>query len=430
MSSPELRRVEVLARVKSKDLKLTDAAELMEVSYRQAKRLWRRYRKQGAKGLKHGSAGRRSNRAKPEKFREKVLRLIRAKYSGPVGERFGPTLAAEHLASEDGLEVDAETLRRWMLKVGLWSRERKHKPHRKRRERKAHFGELVQMDGSFEKWLEERGPAGCLMNMVDDATGTTLNRLGEQETTWAAAGVLRAWIASYGVPMALYTDWKNVYVREPNAKERVSGAAPLTQFGAMCGRLGIRIIAASSAQAKGRVERNHGTHQDRLVKKLRRRKIASLAAANEFLQAEYLPEHNRRFARPAAAEEDYHGPAPGKRALDEIFRMETERTLSNDWVVRHENRLYQVKRESSYAPARSKVTVCEWEDGRLEIRYRGKRLGYEEIAQRPAKVASPVVGVHQHHRPKPPQADHPWRQAYQEMRPRSRRSERAGQLWK
>jgi hypothetical protein len=221
-----------------------------------------------------------------------------------------------------------------------------------------------------------------------------------------------------------------VYVREPNAKERVSGAAPLTQFGAMCGRLGIRIIAASSAQAKGRVERNHGTHQDRLVKKLRRRKIASLAAANEFLQAEYLPEHNRRFARPAAAEEDYHGPAPGKRALDEIFRMETERTLSNDWVVRHENRLYQVKRESSYAPARSKVTVCEWEDGRLEIRYRGKRLGYEEIAQRPAKVASPVVGVHQHHRPKPPQADHPWRQAYQEMRPRSRRSERAGQLWK
>jgi transposase len=422
MSSPELRRVEVLARVKSRDLKLTDAAELIGVSYRQAKRLWRRYVRQGAKGLKHRNAGRRSNRAKPKEFREKVLRLLRAKYSGPVGERFGPTLAAEHLASEDGLEVDAETLRRWMLSAGLWSRKRKHKPHRKRRERKAHFGELVQMDGSFEKWLEGRGPAGCLMNMVDDATGTTLNRLGEQETIWAAAGVLRAWIESYGVPLALYTDWKNVYVREPNAKERVSGAVPMTQFGAMCGRLGIRIIAASSPQAKGRVERNHGTHQDRLAKKLRRKKIATAEAANEFLKQEYLPEHNRRFARAAAAKEDYHRAKPAKRALDEIFRMETERTLSNDWVVRHDSRFYQVKRESSYAPALSKVTVCEWEDGRLEIRYRGKRLVYEEIVERPAKVAAPAVPAHRHH-PNAPAANHPWRQAYQEMRPRPERRE-------
>jgi hypothetical protein len=110
-----------------------------------------------------------------------------------------------------------------------------------------------------------------------------------------------------------------------------------------------------------------------------------------------------------------------KTPVDESFRMEKDRTLSNDWMVRHENRLYQVKRD--YAPARSKVTVCEWEDGRLEIRHRGKRLGYAEIAQPPAKVAGTAGGVHGHHRPKPPQADHPWRQAYQEMRSRSRRSE-------
>ena len=188
MSSTELRRIEVLARVKSNELKLTDAAELIGVSYRQAKRLWKRYRKQGAKGLQHRSAGRISNRAKDRGFREKVLRLIRSKYSGPVGERFGPTLAAEHLASEDQLEVDAETLRRWMRQAGLWSRERKPKTHRKRRERKAHFGELVQMDGSFEKWLEDRGPAGCLMNMVDDATSTTLNQLGSRRPSGRRLG--------------------------------------------------------------------------------------------------------------------------------------------------------------------------------------------------------------------------------------------------
>src|SRR5208283_6209364 len=151
------------------------------------------------------------NRAKPEKFRRKVLRLIREKYSGTEQERFGPTLAAEHLADEDGLEVGEETLRRWMLAEGLWSRMRRRKAHRKRRERREHFGDLVQLDGSFHAWFEERGPRGCLMNMVDDATGTTMAHLCKEETTWDAVAVLRLWIAQHGVPLALYTDWKNVY---------------------------------------------------------------------------------------------------------------------------------------------------------------------------------------------------------------------------
>ena len=141
------------------------------VSYRQTKRLWKRYREEGAEGLKHRSAGRRSNRAKPEKFRRQVLGLVRRKYSGDEGQRFGPTLAAEHLSTEDGLEIDAETLRRWMLGERLWSRERKRRAHRKRRERKEHFGELVQLDGSFDDWLEGRGPEGCLMDLATRSTG-------------------------------------------------------------------------------------------------------------------------------------------------------------------------------------------------------------------------------------------------------------------
>ena len=421
MSSEELRRVEILARVKSRQLKLRDAAALLEVSYRQAKRLWKRYRKQGAAGLKHGSVGRRSSRAKPEKWRRKVLRLVRQKYAGEEGQRFGPTLAAEHLESEDGVQIDAERLRRWMLAEGLWSRVRKRRPHRSRRERKWHFGELVQLDGSFHDWLEERGPGGCLMNMVDDATGITLSRLGEQETIWAAANVLEAWIRAYGVPQALYTDWKNVYKREPTEKELLRGEVAVTQFGHMCERLGIGIIAARSAQAKGRVERNHGTHQDRLVKKMRRQKIGTHAAANEFLEKEYLPEHNRRFARVAAAPEDYHRAAPGKAELEEVFRLETERTLGNDWVVRYENRLFQVTRQSGYAPAQSKVVVCEWQDGRVEIRYRGKRLRYAEIAERPAKLVEERKGVRRR-LPLPPKAEHPWKRSYREMRPRRSRA--------
>jgi transposase len=280
MSRRELGRVEVLARVRSGQLRVVDAARLMRVSYRQGKRLWKRYGEEGAAGLKHRSAGRRSHRAYPEKFRRHVLGLVREKYGGAVGERFGPTLAAEHLASEDGQKVHAETLRRWMLAEGLWSRERRRRRHRRRRDRKEHLGELVQMDGSFHAWLEERGPEGCLMDLVDDATNTTLARLGQEETIWAAAGALRAWIERYGVPQALYVEWKNLYKRAANAQERLRGQEPITQFGRMCAKLGIELIAASSPEAKGRVERVHGTHQDRLVKKLRLRKIASHGEAN------------------------------------------------------------------------------------------------------------------------------------------------------
>ena len=351
MSARELTRVEVLARVKAGALSVKSAAVLLSVSYRQAKRLVRRYRAEGAKGLKHGSAGRPSNHARPTAERERALAFVREKYSGPVGVRFGPTLAAEHLASEDGVTVHHDTLRRWMLPVGLWSRARKRAPHRQRRERKAHFGELVQLDGSFHLWYEARAPRGCLMNLVDDATGRTLARLGGEETIWAAADVLRRWIEAYGVPLALYTDWKNVYVRVPNAEEQVTGAVPLTQFGRMCAALGIQIIAASSPQAKGRVERNHGTHQDRLVKKLRRLGIADAPAANAFLETTYLPEHNVRFAQAPASAEDFHRRTPSRTALNQALQLEATRVLSNDWVIRYDTRYLQVARQSHQAPA-------------------------------------------------------------------------------
>ena len=364
----------------------------------------------------HGNVGRGSNHAKPRRLRRRVLGLVRKKYGGERGERFGPTLAAEHLQQEDGLGVGVETLRQWMLAEGLWSRERRGQKHRRRRERKAHFGELVQLDGSFHAWLEGRGPRGCLMNMGDDATGTTLCRLGQEETIWAAVGVLRAWIERYGVPQALYTDGKNVYVREPNAQERLRGEEPLTQFGRMCGELGIKIIAASSPQAKGRVERNHGTHQDRLVKKLRLKNLRSLEAADRFLQEKYCAEHNERFAVTAAAPQDLHLPSPGVRKLEQIFRLERERVLSNDWVVRDDNRFYQVERQShQHAPAKSKVTGCEWEDGRVEIHYRDRKLSWTEIPGRPVsdrqdtKASNETATTKKKWRPGP---DHPWRGGY------------------
>jgi helix-turn-helix protein len=422
MSKRELGRVEVMARVRSKQLRVVDAGELLRLSYRQTKRLWKRYREEGAGGLKHRSAGRRSNRAYGEKFQRQVLGLVRAKYSGAVGERFGPTLTAEHLESEDGLEVDAETLRRWMLGAGLWSRERRRRRHRRRRERKEHFGELVQMDGSFHAWLEGRGPEGCLIDLVDDATNTTLARLGEQETIWAVVEALRAWIKRYGVPLALYVDWKNLYKRAATAKERLRGEEPITQFGRMCAKLGIELIAASSPQAKGRVERIHGTHQDRLVKKLRRQKSQTHAEANAYLESEYLPEHNRRFARAARRPEDYHRRAPREAELDKIFRLESVRTISDDWVVRYANRFFQLEAQSQhYAPAKAQVVVREAQDGSLAIEYRGQGLRWQEIepprGEQPAALdPTRVAGVARLAKRKwVPPADHPWRMAARQV---------------
>jgi hypothetical protein len=404
LSKKELERGGVLARVKAGQLRLIDAAVLMRVSYRQGKRLWKRYQTGGAASLKHGNAGRASNRAWAPKQRKKILGKVQEKYSG-----FGPTLAAEHLASEDQLAVHPETLRRWMLTEGLWNKARQRKQHRKRRERRAHFGELVQMDGSFHDWYQDRAAKACLMNMVDDATSTVEAHLGEEETIWAAARVLRQWIEKYGVPLALYTDWKNVYVREPTEKELLHGKVPVTQFGRMCQKLDIRISAANSPQAKGRVERGNGTHQDRLIKKMGRNKIRRHEAANRFLQEEYLADHNARFARAPAEPQDYHRKPPAARELEQVFCLETERSISNDWVVRYENRYFQLERQSDYPPRQAKVTVCEWEQGRIEIRYRGKARPHHEIAAPLPKPAALQRRPPRRSQWKPP-ADHPWRE--------------------
>jgi transposase len=421
MSKRELGRVEVLARVRSGQLKVVDAGRMLGVSYRQAKRLWKRYREEGAAGLRHRSAGRPSPHATEEQFRQKVLRRVREKYSGPVGERFGPTLAAEHLESEDGLPVHRETLRRWMLAEGLWSRERKRRRHRQRRERKEHFGEMVQLDGSFHAWLEERGAVGCLIDLVDDATSTTWAQLGEQETIWAVADALRAWIERYGVPLSVYVDWKNLYQRPATVKEQLRGEEPVTQFGRMCAKLGIEVIAASSPQAKGRVERQHGTHQDRLVKKLRRKQITSHEQANVYLERDYLPEHNRRFARAAAKTEDYHRRAPRAMELDRIFRLESERTISNDWVVRYQNRWFQLAAQTRHgAPAQGQVLVYEGRHGSITIEYRGRSLRWQEIpvpvkpsvteAKRAVERATEPQALMTKQKWVPP-ANHPWREA-------------------
>lgn len=418
MSEEEVRRAGVLKRIKAGELTRVEAAEMLGMSYRQVKRLYGRYRTGGAKALVHRSAGRASNRARPAEERKQVLALVRKHYGGGPGERFGPTLAAEHLQEDHGLTVDPETLRRWMLAEGLWTRERKRKRYRQRRERRAHFGELVQMDGSFEAWLEERGPRGCLIHMVDDATSTDLAKFDAEETTWGVADTLRAWVVEYGIPRALYVDWKSVYHSAPTARQKQEGIVPISQFGRMCQKLGIQLIGANSAQAKGRVERGHGTHQDRLIKKMRLKKVSSYEAANAFLADGYLAQHNAKYAVVAREKTDYHLRVPARLDLEQVFCLEEERTVSPDWVVQYGQRWLQIERDGQKARVDRGATVMvrEHRDGALSLWLNRTRLRWHEITERPRKVVPPPkrhVVVR-----RSPAAEHPWRKGFGEMRPR------------
>lgn len=407
MSEQEVRRAAVLGRVKAGELSQKEAAKILRLSYRQTKRLYARYQAEGASGVVHGNAGRRSNHAKSEGLRRKVLKIVRQQYGGEPGDRLGPTLAAEHLAEDHGLRVDAETLRRWMLAEGLWSRERKRKAYRQRRQRRAHFGELVQMDGSFHNWLEDRGGRGCLVNMVDDATSRGMGHFAEEETTWALADAYRAWVEKYGIPRALYVDGKTVYGALATPQQQERGEEAFSEFRRMCARLGTELILAGSAQAKGRVERAHGTHQDRLIKKLRLAGISDYETANRYLRRHYWPQHNQRFAVAPADAVDFHEAVPAGVKLDEVFSLEQERTVSNDWVVRYENRFLQI--EAPQVRPGAKVTIRIRRNGRMEVLHEGKRLSWHECDGMPVKPEARRHGKSRKTTKRPPSLDHPWR---------------------
>lgn len=432
MSSKELKRKTVLEHVAAGRATQVEAARLLDVSYRQVTRLRRRYEEQGEAGLVHMSRGRPSNRRFPPEFLEEALALYRRDYAG-----FGPTLACEKLALK-GYTMAAETLRRHLLRAGLWSLVRTRPEHRSWRPRKEHFGELVQMDGSHHAWFGPEHSTCCLMVMVDDARGLALAWLAEQETTQAAMRLLGIWLETFGIPQALYTDRKNVYLtdREPTLEEQLAGQEPRTAFGLACAKLGITIIPAHSPQAKGRVERKNGVFQDRFLKELRLESITTIEAGNELLYQGFLDSLNRKFARPAAREVDFHTPLPPGLDLTAVFCFEQTRTIQNDWTIQHENRRYQIGPSNRPLPRpKDKVLVRTHLDGTLNVLYRDKPLVYtllppagltppvpnpRESGDRPGRAPRAKTGAAPPPKaPKPytPAADHPWRKKGTTKRP-------------
>ena len=417
MSRIELDRKSVLELVKGGRMSLAEASRRLRLSYRQTLRVYARFVAEGDDGLVHRGCGRASNRAYPADFRQKVLKRYRERYG--VLE-CGPTFAAEKL-SEEGLSIDHETLRRWLLEEGEWERHRKRRVHRSRRERRAHFGELVQMDGSHHRWFGPEKDMACLMNMVDDATGDTLGLMDHQETTEAAMNTLRRWIEKYGIPGALYTDKKNVYVtgREPTMEEQLADETPLTAFGKACHKLGIEIITAHSPQAKGRVERFNATYQDRLVKELALRRITTCATADKFLKEHFCDHLNEKIALTPREAEDYHRPLPKGIDLDDIFCHEELRVLQNDWCIRHENRYYQILEGNKPLPKpKDKVLIRTHLDGRVALLHDGKPLAFRALsakqlyrqANQKSKTNTTATAPPKPRGKSKPARNHPWRQ--------------------
>jgi hypothetical protein len=336
-----------------------------------------------------------------------VLKQYDATYIG-----LGPTLAAEKLA-EDGLVVDHETLRRWLLQEGKLQRRRKRSQHREQRPRKEHFGELVQMDGSHHHWFGEERPRCCLMSLVDDATGRSMTLLAEEETTEAAMALLQQWIERYGVPRALYTDRKNVYITEraPTLEEQLADQEPLTAFGLSCSKLDIRIIPARSPQAKGRVERKHGVYQDRFFHELRLRNITTLEEANRLLTEGFDEHLNGMFACAARSPHDFHRPLPNDTDLRDVFCLEETRVLNNDWTISYCRQVFQISALNSPLPnPKCKITVRIWRDGSIHLLHREQRLVFKTLPAPPQKPEK-APKLAKAPRPKPkPRRDHPWRE--------------------
>jgi transposase len=389
MSKKELRRKSILDLVKNHQINLKDASKRLSLSYRQTRRVYKRYIEEGDAGLVHKSRGKASKRALP--FKQTVIALYEEKYWD-----FGPTLAAEKLEEEDKLKLHPETLREWLKAAGLWKPRRIRKAHRTRRKRRERFGELLQLDGSIHAWFTGCVAKQCLMNMVDDATGKTLALLDTGETTDAAFRLLKWWIKLHGIPMAIYVDLKSLYISPKSLRysdeDDLVEPEWLTHFSKACKVLGIEVIKAYSPQAKGRVERNHGVYQDRFVKELRLKNIQTIEGANKRLQRGFIDNLNKKFMKSPASLEDAHVALMDDQNLDDILCWEYTRTVYNDWVIRFENQLLQIQKSKAVqVRPKQKITLKRHLNGKITLWHKNKKIPYCYI-EKTVKDEKPLLG--------------------------------------
>ncbi len=409
MSEKELNRVEVIQRVKEKRLLQKEAAERLGVSERQIRRMLSRYRLEGARGLISQRRGKASNHQLSAEVKQKGLDLLHGKYRG-----FGPTLACEKLVEVEGLKISDESVRQIMIEEGLWKAHKSKKVmSHQMRDRRACFGELVQIDGSPYDWFEGRAASCTLLVLIDDASGKLLGlRFVERESFHSYVQVVKPYLERYGKPVAFYSDKHSIFrVNIPNNGKGDN----LTQFGRAMKELDIEIICANTPQAKGRVERANQTLQDRLVKEMHLRGLSSMEQGNVYLP-EFITNFNQRFAVPTRSQNDAHRPLNKQDHLQHILTWQEPRLLSKNLTLQFNKVVYQIQtKRPTYALRTAQVTVCEDAQGTVTILYHGKELAYtifhkQEHQSEIVETKDVNLAFINQRKPHVPAPNHPWRQ--------------------
>jgi transposase len=411
MSTKELNRLEVMQRLSEKRMSQKEAGTILDLSVRQIKRLLRAYRRQGAAGLVSKHRGRKGNNRFAEDVRKRALNLLKTKY-----QDFGPTLAHEKLVEKEKLRLSDERVRQLMIAEDLWKpRKAKKVAVHQLRERRACFGELVQIDGSPHDWFEGRAEPCVLLVFIDDATGKLVQlRFVESESFFNYCQTAEGYFRRCGKPVAFYSDKNSIF--RVNVPSTGTGEA-LTQFGRAMQELDIQSICANSPQAKGRVERVIQTLQDRLPQELRLRGISSMAEGNAYLP-EFIPDFNQRFAVEPRSSVNAHRPLTAKDDLARILTWQEKRTLSKNLTLQFQKIVYQIQTDRpTYALRQAQVTLCVNAQEEITILYNGKALPYS-IYKQQAKQAEIVstkqldLALKAKCLPPKPAPDHPWRRGF------------------
>ncbi len=418
LSARERERLKVLHEVEEGHLSQVEASQRLGLGTRQVRRLERRLESEGDRGLVHRLRGRPSNRTIAKGTRQRILEEVKRRYPD-----FGPSLATEKLAGVK-LRVSRETLRKWMIEAGLWRARRKRlRVVHVWRERRAAFGELVMMDSSPFRWLENRGPELHLIALIDDASSRIWGRFVEHHSTLENLRTLQGWLQRYGRPLALYTDKHSIYFtsRPLQWGEQLEGKRTArTQFGRALEELGIRPIPAHSPQAKGRIERLFGTLQDRLVKEMRLARVSTLEQANRFLEEVFIPFWEQRFTVLPRQGRDAHRQLEPQHRLDQILSIRESRTLAADHTLRWKGQTWAVPRQQVRAGlCRARVEIEHRLDDSLWVRFRGSYLELRPCPAAPRFSTSPSglrpPGLAEKPRTKSkyiPPPDHPWRRTF------------------
>lgn len=416
MTKEELARYEIIKRLIQKEINGTEAAKQIDVSTRQVRRMKAAVKKHGEKGIIHGHRGQPGNRKISEEKKQKIEQKVQERYHD-----FGPTFAAEKLDEECAIKIGKETLRQWMIVWGLWTPKmrKKNKEYRAWRQRKDQEGEMIQFDGSYHHWFEDRGPYCCLLVSIDDATGKIIKlRFADWERVISVFVFWRQYVVNKGKPVSIYLDKHSTY--KQNQKSVFDDPNALTQFGRAMKDLNIQLIHAHSAPAKGRVERLNGTLQDRLVKELRLANISTIEKANQFVEKTFIPKFNQKFARVPQKKGNLHQQLIKWESnnLEKIFSIQKARVVANDFTVRYKGKYFQLLQgQPRLVLRKDRVLIEERTNGQTFISLKDKYLNYKLLPARPKKVSKVkrITALTRKKTTWKPPADHPWRRGYQHI---------------